>query len=221
MNFLFGRPTVGMLPADQCPPGRDTEIPDAPGPDTVHYLSKNRLRPPYPEGHETMMVGMGCFWCSENIFAQVKGVYATMVGYAGGVTQNPTYREVCTGTTNHNEVTRIVFDPEQVSYGDLLKLYWSTHDPTIPFGQGNDRGTQYRSGLYTYSEEQQQVAEQTRDEYQGAIDAAGLGKQIVTEILPAPEFFWGEEDHQQYDAKPGNRQYCGLRPLGVGYPKSK
>mmetsp|Transcript_26278 Transcript_26278/g.22481 ORF Transcript_26278/g.22481 Transcript_26278/m.22481 type:complete len:164 (-) Transcript_26278:3-494(-) len=159
------------------------------------------------------MFGMGCFWCSENLFVKMKGVFSTQVGYAQGSTQNPTYEEVCSGQTNHAEVIRVVYDPKTVAYRDLLKVFWSSHDPTVPNAQGNDRGSQYRSGIYYFNEAQKEEAEKSKQEYQDALAKAGVTKTIVTEIEPAGEFFYAEDYHQQYDAKPGSRQYCGLRQL--------
>jgi len=162
------------------------------------------------------MFGMGCFWCSENLYMKMEGVYSTQVGYAGGEILNPSYEEVCTGMSGHNEVVRVVFDPSVVSYSDLLKIFWERHDPTTKDQQGGDRGTQYRSGIYYYSEEQKKVAEASKAVYEQALEAKGRGP-IVTEIVPAPEFYIAEDYHQQYDAKPNTRQYCGLRPTGVSF----
>jgi len=161
------------------------------------------------------MFGMGCFWCSENIYMRLEGVYSTQVGYAGGLIKNPSYEDLCTGMTGHNEVVRIVYDPKVISYVDLLKLFWERHDPTTLNAQGNDRGTQYRSGIYYYSEEQKAQAEKSKDVYEKALKA-----EIVTEIVPAPEFYYAEDYHQQYDGKPNTRQYCGLRPTGVDFDES-
>ena len=195
---------------DQALPGRSQplQVPDR------HFVSGARLTPPF-EGMQLALFGMGCFWGAERRFWQVPGVYVTMVGYAGGFTPNPTYREVCTGMTGHNEVVRVVFDPKLVSYDSLLEVFWNEHDPTQGMRQGNDRGTQYRSGIYVYSDEQKQAAEAARDKFQPALSAAGKGS-ITTEILPAPEFYYAEGDHQQYLAKnPGG--YCGLGGTGVRY----
>jgi peptide-methionine (S)-S-oxide reductase len=158
---------------------------------------------------------MGCFWGAERRFWQVPGVYSTMVGYAGGFTPNPTYREVCSGLTGHNEVVRVVFDPKLVSYEELLRVFWNEHDPTQGMRQGNDRGTQYRSGIYVTSDAQKRAAETSRDKFQEALSAAGKGA-ITTEILPAPEFYYAEDYHQQYLAKNPDG-YCGLGGTGVRY----
>ena len=159
------------------------------------------------------MFGLGCFWGAERKFWQVEGVYSTAVGYAGGFTPNATYEEVCTGLTGHNEVVRVVFDPIVISYGRLLKVFWESHNPTQGMQQGNDVGTQYRSGIYTYSEEQKNIAKRTLQEYQGALSKQGHGA-ITTEILDAPEFYYAEDYHQQYLAKNPNG-YCGLGGTGV------
>jgi len=163
---------------------------------------------------EEAMFGMGCFWCSENIYMRMEGVYSTQVGYAGGKINNPSYRDVCTGMTEHNEVVRIVYDPKVVSYAELLKPFWERHDPTTPNQQGNDVGTQYRSGIYYYSEAQKAIAEKSKEVFSKSLKEYGRTP-AVTEIIPAPEFFYAEDYHQQYDAKPGTRQYCGLRPTGA------
>jgi peptide-methionine (S)-S-oxide reductase len=182
----------------------------------VHYVNGNPLSPPYPAGLELAMFGMGCFWGAERKFWQRDGVFATAVGYAGGLTPNPTYQEVCSGLTGHNEVVRVVFDPQAVSYGELLQVFWENHNPTQGMRQGNDVGTQYRSGIYSYSEEQHQLAEASRDAYQVGLNKAGYGK-ITTEILSAPEFYYAEEYHQQYLAKNPNG-YCGLGGTNVACP---
>ena len=182
----------------------------------AHYVNDNPLQPPYPAGLELAMFGMGCFWGAERKFWQRDGVFVTAVGYAGGSTPNPTYQEVCSGLTGHNEVVRVVFDPQSVSYGELLQVFWENHNPTQGMRQGNDVGTQYRSGIYTYSEEQHQLAEASRDAYQAVLSKAGYGK-ITTEILTAPEFYYAEEYHQQYLAKNPNG-YCGLGGTNVACP---
>jgi peptide-methionine (S)-S-oxide reductase len=183
-----------------------------PVPDT-HFVTGARLTPPFPEGLQRAMFGMGCFWGAEKKFWGLPGVYTTAVGYAAGLTPNPTYREVCTGMTGHNEVVLVVFDPARISYGDLLRAFWENHDPTQGMRQGNDVGTQYRSGVYYFDEAQRAQAERTRDAYQRQLGEAGYGA-ITTEILPAPEFYYAEEYHQQYLAKnPGG--YCGLGGTGV------
>jgi peptide-methionine (S)-S-oxide reductase len=162
---------------------------------------------------ETALFGLGCFWGAERKFWQQPGVYTTAVGYAGGLTPNPTYQEVCSGMTGHNEVVLVVYDPQQIRYGDLLKLFWETHNPTQGMRQGNDVGTQYRSGIYVYSPAQRELAEQSRDAYQAALKEKGYGG-ITTEILEAPTFYYAEEYHQQYLAKNPNG-YCGLGGTGV------
>lgn len=181
-----------------------------------HFVNGNRLEPPFPAGTELALFGMGCFWGAERKFWQMHGVYTTAVGYAGGHTPNPTYREVCSGLTGHNEVVRVVFEPHAVGYEMLLKVFWETHDPTQGMRQGNDVGTQYRSGIYCYDDAQRRAAEASRDAYQEVLTAAGHNP-ITTEILPAPEFYYAEEYHQQYLAKnPGG--YCGLGGTGVSCP---
>lgn len=185
----------------------------------AHFVSGHRLEPPFPSGTEMAMFGLGCFWGAERHFWQLKGVYSTAVGYAAGITPNPTYEEVCSGLTGHNEVVRVIFDPAVIAYTDLLKVFWEGHDPTQGMRQGNDRGTQYRSGVYVYSAEQKAAAEGTRAAYQEALDKAGRGT-ITTEILDAPEFYYAEEYHQQYLAK-NPRGYCGLGGTGVCFPMTE
>ncbi len=178
-----------------------------------HFVNSNRLTPPFPAGSELALFGMGCFWGAERKFWQLPGVYSTSVGYAAGYTPNPTYREVCSGQTGHNEVVRVVYDPKQVSYEDLLRVFWEAHDPTQGMRQGNDVGTQYRSGIYTYGIAQRDAALASKDAYEQALRANGYGP-ITTEILDAPEFYYAEDYHQQYLAKnPGG--YCGLGGTGV------
>jgi peptide-methionine (S)-S-oxide reductase len=185
----------------------------------AHFVSGHCLEPPFPSGTEMAMFGLGCFWGAERHFWQLKGVYSTAVGYAAGITPNPTYEEVCSGLTGHNEVVRVIFDPAVIAYTDLLKVFWEGHDPTQGMRQGNDRGTQYRSGVYVYSAEQKAAAEGTRAAYQEALDKAGRGT-ITTEILDAPEFYYAEEYHQQYLAK-NPRGYCGLGGTGVCFPMTE
>jgi peptide-methionine (S)-S-oxide reductase len=181
-----------------------------------HHVLETRLEPPFPVGTERALFGLGCFWGAERKFWEVPGVYTTAVGYAAGVTPNPTYREVCSGMTGHAEVVLVVFDPKRVSYDELLKVFWESHDPTQGMRQGNDVGTQYRSGIYYYDEAQRAAAERSRDEYQRALTAGGY-RTITTEILPAPEFYYAEDYHQQYLSKnPGG--YCGLGGTGVACP---
>ena len=181
-----------------------------------HHVNGARLQEPFPDGLERAMFGMGCFWGAEKMFWQVPGVYTTAVGYAAGLTPNPTYREVCSGMTGHNEVVLVVFDPKKVSYEQLLRTFWENHDPTQGMRQGNDVGTQYRSGIYYYSDAQRQAAERTRDEYQRRLSAARYGS-ITTEIAEAPEFYYAEDYHQQYLSKNPDG-YCGIGGTGVACP---
>jgi peptide-methionine (S)-S-oxide reductase len=185
-------------------------VPDA------HFVNKNRISEPFPDGLARAVFGMGCFWGAEKKFWQLRGVYSTAVGYAAGPTPNPTYREVCTGMTGHNEVVLVVFDPKVTSYDDLLKVFWENHDPTQGMRQGNDVGTQYRSGIYYFDEGQKRAAEASRDAFQKRLTAAGFGE-ITTEILPSPEFYYAEDYHQQYLAKNPDG-YCGLGGTGVTCP---
>ncbi len=181
-----------------------------------HAVLGTPLVPPFPASLAQAMFGMGCFWGAEKRFWELPGVYTTAVGYAGGRTPNPLYEEVCTGRTGHNEVVRVVFDPEHIAYRDLLRTFWEAHDPTQGMRQGNDVGTQYRSGIYTFDAEQQAAAEASRDAYGAALARAGFGP-VTTEILPAPVFYYAEPYHQQYLAKnPGG--YCGLGGTGVAFP---
>ena len=182
----------------------------------AHFVNGNRLEPPFPAGFERALFAMGCFWGAERKFWQLPGVYSTAVGYAAGVTPNPTYREVCSGMTGHAEVVLVVFDPKRVSYEDLLKTFWENHDPTQGMRQGNDVGTQYRSGIYYYDDAQRSAAERSRDAFQAELTKARYGR-ITTEIQPAAEFYYAEDYHQQYLAKnPGG--YCGLGGTGVSCP---
>ena len=213
MLFGFGK-KLGIPSPDEALPGRAEPIPVP----AHHFVNGNPLQPPDPDGMEIAMFGMGCFWGAERKFWQLDGVFSTAVGYAGGVTPNPTYKEVCSGMTGHNEVVRVVFDPNVISYEALLKVFWESHDPTQGMRQGNDVGTQYRSGIYLYSDSQKQLAEASRDAYLQAIKAAGYG-QITTEIIHAPEFYYAEAYHQQYLAKnPGG--YCGLGGTRVCFPEN-
>lgn len=183
-----------------------------------HFVNGHALQPPFPEHLQQTVFGMGCFWGAEKLFWELDGVYTTAVGYTGGFTPNPSYQEVCSAKTGHNEVVLVVFDPAIISYSTLLKIFWQAHDPTQGMRQGNDRGTQYRSGIYTCSDEQLKQAEISRGFYQQALSRAG-GKQITTEIIPAPEFYYAEHYHQQYLAKnPGG--YCALTGTGVAYPEA-
>ena len=201
--------SLRMPTEEEALPGRDTALPVP----TNHVVLGHPLQGPFPEGLQLAMFGMGCFWGAEKAFWQQPGVYSTAVGYAAGFTPNPTYQEVCSGQTGHNEVVRVVFDPQLISYAALLKLFWEGHNPTQGMRQGNDRGTQYRSGIYVYDDAQRRLAEQTRDRFQAHLSAAGYPA-ITTEILDAPAFYFAEEYHQQYLAKnPGG--YCGLGGTGV------
>lgn len=200
-------------------PKPEEALPGRPEPMSVpnsHYVNGNSLKPPFPEGSETALFGMGCFWGAERKFWQLEGVHVTAVGYAGGYTPNPTYQEVCTGLTGHNEVVLVAYDPQKISYAGLLKVFWENHNPTQGMRQGNDVGTQYRSGIYVYSEEQRRLAEASRGLYQEALSKAGYGK-ITTEILEAPEFYYAEGYHQQYLAK-NPQGYCGLGGTQVSCP---
>jgi peptide-methionine (S)-S-oxide reductase len=212
--FGFGKKKLTVPSIEEALPGRSQSM-NVPA---SHYVNGNPLKPPYPDGLETAMFGMGCFWGAERKFWQLEGVFSTAVGYAAGVTPNPTYQEVCTGMTGHNEVVLVVYDPKVISYEQLLKTFWESHNPTQGMRQGNDTGTQYRSGIYTYSLEQKKLAEASRELYQQSLNQAGHGE-ITTEILDAPEFYFGEEYHQQYLAKnPGG--YCGLGGTNVECPIS-
>ena len=203
---------TAMPRPEQALPGRREGMPVP----ERHFVNGNRLIPPFPDGTELALFGMGCFWGAERKFWPLAGVYSTMVGYAAGFTPNPTYREVCSGQTGHNEVVRVVFDPKQIRYEELLRVFWESHDPTQGMRQGNDVGTQYRSGIYTYNDTQRQLALTSRDLFQQQLTSAGFGP-ITTEIVDAPPFYYAEEYHQQYLAKnPGG--YCGLGGTGVSCP---
>ncbi|TRT90506.1 MAG: peptide-methionine (S)-S-oxide reductase MsrA [Microcystis aeruginosa Ma_AC_P_19900807_S299] len=210
---LFGFGKKLTLPTvREALPGRSEKMPVP----STHYVNGHPLQPPFPAGMESAMFGLGCFWGAERKFWQLEGVYTTAVGYAAGITPNPTYQEVCTGMTGHNEVVLVVYDPSVISYEQLLKVFWESHNPTQGMRQGNDTGTQYRSGIYTYSPQQRQLAEKSRSMYQEALNQASYG-QITTEIIDAPEFYYAEVYHQQYLAKnPGG--YCGLGGTKVECP---
>ncbi|WP_242345688.1 peptide-methionine (S)-S-oxide reductase MsrA [Anaeromyxobacter terrae] len=208
---MFGKPLTLPTPAEALP-GRDEEI-EVP---ELHFVNGNRIVPPWPEGHAVADVGLGCFWGAERAFWSLPGVYATAVGYQGGLTPNPTYREVCTGRTGHAEVVRVIYDPTRISYEELLRAFWESHDPTQGMQQGNDVGTQYRSAIYVHSPAQRRAAEASRDAYAAVLRRAGYGP-ITTEISDAPRFYYAEAYHQQYLAKnPGG--YCGLGGTGVSCP---
>lgn len=210
--MLWNHKPVQMPTPEEALPGRTETMPVP----ERHFVNGHPLIPPFPAGMELALFGLGCFWGAERKFWQMPGVYSTAVGYAAGYTPNPTYKEVCSGLTGHNEVVRVVFDPAKIAYEDLLRVFWEAHDPTQGMRQGNDVGTQYRSGIYVHSEAQRRAAEASRDRYQAALTAAGRGA-ITTEILDAPEFYYAEDYHQQYLAKnPGG--YCGLGGLPVPYP---
>jgi peptide-methionine (S)-S-oxide reductase len=210
---VFFAKTKTVMPApEKALPGRSQPIPTA----ETHFVNGQRLKEPYPEGSEIAMFGEGCFWGVERVFWKLPGVLVTAVGYSGGYTPNPTYEEVCTGQTGHNEVVRVVFDPKRISYSELLKAFWESHDPTQGMRQGNDVGTQYRSGIYTYSEEQAREAQASKEAFQAALTKKGFGA-ITTEIVPAGPFYFAEDYHQQYLAK-NPRGYCGLGGTGVSCP---
>ncbi len=209
---LFGRTKTTVPSPREALPGREQEM-SVPA---RHFVLDATLEPPFPENSELALFGLGCFWGAERKFWQAEGVYSTAVGYAAGHTPNPTYQEVCSGLTGHNEVVRVVFDPRTTSYDALLRIFWENHDPTQHMRQGNDVGTQYRSGIYTTSEDQLQHALASRDAYQGELTSVGYGS-IATEILEAPKFYYAEDYHQQYLAKnPGG--YCGIGGTGVSCP---
>ena len=209
---MFGAGRMTTLPGpSEALPGRDEkmQVPEK------HFVNGNPLQAPFPDGLEQALFGLGCFWGAERRFWEMPGVYTTAVGYAAGITPNPSYREVCTGMTGHNEVVLVVYDPAIVSYDDLLKIFWETHDPTQGMRQGNDVGTQYRSGIYVYNDSQLVAAMASRDSYQARLTEKGLGT-ISTEIIEAPVFYYAEDYHQQYLARnPGG--YCGLGGTGVSY----
>lgn len=183
--------------------------------DPVHFVTGNTVKAPFPQHCERAMFGMGCFWGAEKKFWSIEGVYSTAVGYSGGITPNPTYEETCSGLTGHNEVVLVVYDPRIVSYHDLLKVFWESHDPTQGMRQGNDMGTQYRSGIYTMNEEQESLAKKSAQAYQHNLNGAGKGE-ITTEIVPASDFYYAETYHQQYLAK-NPQGYCGLGGTGICY----
>jgi len=209
---LFKRKPLAVPSPAEALPGRQEPVPTA----ETHYVNGAALKGPYPVGAEKALFGLGCFWGAERKFWQVPGVIVTAVGYAGGSTPNPTYEEVCSGMTGHTEAVLVVFDPKQVSYEQLLKTFWESHDPTQGMRQGNDVGTQYRSGIYTYSDEQRRAAEDSKAAYEAALRKRGMGP-ITTEIKPAPGFYFAEGYHQQYLAK-NPAGYCGLGGTGVTCP---
>jgi len=209
---MFGFKKISMPGKDEALPGRSTEMHTA----AAHFVNHHALKGPYPEGSEKAMFGLGCFWGAEKAFWKIDGVYVTAVGYAGGLTPNPTYEEVCSGRTGHNEVVLVVYDPKKVSYENLLKAFWEGHDPTQGMRQGNDIGTQYRSGIYTFSAEQKAAAEASKAMYEKELKSRRYGA-ITTEIVDAPPFYFAEDYHQQYLAK-NPSGYCGLGGTGVSCP---
>ena len=210
--FFFSPHKMQMPTADEALPGRSAKMPVL----ANHFVNKNPLKPPFPQGTEQVIFGLGCFWGAERIFWQIEGVFSTSVGYAAGYTPNPTYEEVCSGRTGHNEVVLVVYQPTGVSFQALLRKFWEGHDPTQGMRQGNDTGTQYRSGIYCYTPNQKITAEASRDAFQMELSKAGY-PEITTEILDAPEYYYAEDYHQQYLAKnPGG--YCGLGGTGISCP---
>jgi peptide-methionine (S)-S-oxide reductase len=209
--FLFSKPST-MVTAAEALPGRDEEMPVP----AAHEVLGNPIAPPFPEGLEQAVFGLGCFWGAERVFWRAPGVYTTAVGYAGGFTANPTYEEVCSGRTGHTEAVLVVFDPTQTSYDELLRLFWENHDPTQGMRQGNDQGSQYRSAIYTRDEGQRAAADASRERFQDELGKAGYGE-ITTEIAGAGPFYYAESYHQQYLAKNPNG-YCGLGGTGVACP---
>jgi peptide-methionine (S)-S-oxide reductase len=207
------RKKIEIPTADRALPGRPAPAFEVPA---EHFVNRNRLRPPFPADLEKAMFGLGCFWGAERKFWEASGVYSTAVGYAAGLTPNPTYEEVCSGYTGHNEVVMVWFDPKKTSYEALLRVFWESHDPTQGMRQGNDVGTQYRSGIYTFSADQKQKAEASRAVFQRELAKAGLGA-ITTETLDAPAFYYAEDYHQQYLAK-NPMGYCGRGGRGVSCP---
>ena len=201
-------------------PTASDALPGRPQPMAVpetHFVNGNRLAPPFPAGYELALFGMGCFWGAERLFWELPGVWSTSVGYAGGLTPNPSYQEVCTGDTGHAEVVRVVFDPTKIGYSELLKAFWESHDPTQGMRQGGDVGTQYRSAIYAIGDRQLELAERSKAAYQRALAASGHGGLITTEVGPAPQYFHAEEYHQQYLAKNPDG-YCGLGGTGIACP---
>ena len=211
--MLFGRDKTRMVAPEEALPGHDHRVFAVP---TTHAVLGTPLEPPFPDGLERAVFGLGCFWGAERLFWQTAGVWSTAVGYAGGSTPHPTYEEVCSGRTGHAEVVLVVFDPAKVSYEELLRVFWEGHDPTQGMRQGNDVGTQYRSAIYVTGEAQQKAAEASRDAYQAGLAAAGYGE-ITTEIAPGGEFWYAEDYHQQYLHK-NPMGYCGLGGTGVSCP---
>lgn len=212
---MFGRSKTALPEPGQALPGRAEAVAVPP----AHHVNEHSLLPPYPAGHGRVLFGMGCFWGAERRFWLLPGVYATAVGYAGGCTPNPSYEEVCSGLTGHAEVVLVIYDPRDISFWELLKVFWESHDPTQGMRQGNDNGTQYRSVIYTYDEAARLQALESRDRYQGALADGGIASTITTEIADAPVFYFAESYHQQYLAK-HPQGYCGLKGTGVAYSAS-
>ena len=210
--MFFSSRKLQMPAPDEALPGRDTPMQVG----QTHFVNGHRIVPPFPDDTARAMFGMGCFWGAERKFWQTRGVYATAVGYAAGYTPNPTYEEVCSGRTGHNEVVLVIYDPAEVSYERLLAVFWENHDPTQGMRQGNDAGTQYRSGIYAFGDAQLEAACASKDMYQAKLATAGHGA-ITTEIVAAPEFYYAEDYHQQYLGKNPNG-YCGLGGTGVSCP---
>ena len=206
------RKKASMPTQEEALPGRSAplKVPEK------HFVNGNRIVPPFPAGLSEAVFGLGCFWGAERLFWELPGVYSTAVGYAGGLTPNPTYEEVCTGLTGHTEVVRVIYDPEKIDYEDLLKAFWESHDPTQGMRQGNDIGTQYRSAIYVLDPEQRAIAEESKRMYQQRLTAAHRGE-ITTEVLDAPQFYYAEDYHQQYLAKNPDG-YCGLKGTGISCP---
>ena len=211
--LLFGRKKMTMIDADQALPGRPAPAFAIP---TRHEVLGTPLQGPFPAGLETAVFGLGCFWGAERLFWQLPGVYSTAAGYAGGFTPNPTYEEVCSGKTGHTEAVQVVYDPQQIAYDELLRVFWESHDPTQGMRQGNDLGTQYRSAIYTTTEAQREAAERSRETYDAALGRSGFGA-VTTEIAPAGPFYYAENYHQQYLHKVPHG-YCGLEGTGIGCP---
>ena len=211
--FLFKK-NVDMPTKEHALSGRSDPIPTA----ERHFVNGNPLKGPYPEGYEKAMFGLGCFWGAEKLFWTKEGIFITAVGYSAGLTPNPTYEEVCSGRTGHNEVVQVVFDPATITFEQLLALFWEGHDPTQGMRQGNDVGTQYRSGIYVYSDDQRQSAMQSKDRFQSELKKSGYGD-ITTEIIDAEEFYFAEDYHQQYLAK-NPAGYCGLGGIGIRFPET-
>ncbi len=214
MMFPFRKKALTMPTPEKALPGRTETLQTA----THHFVNGNRIQPPFPDGIAMAMFGLGCFWGAERLFWNTVGVYSTAVGYSGGFTPNPTYEEVCTGRTGHNEVVRVMYDSQVISYRSLLKRFWEAHDPTQGMRQGNDSGTQYRSGIYTYTPAQRTAAIASREQYQAALSKAGCGP-ITTEIREAGAFYYAEDYHQQYLAK-NSGGYCCMGGTGVCLPES-